>query len=102
MGERGSRRRRRGVIAGLVGALSALAAVASLTASAAAQDDLPPQEPGVTQRIYQIGHTLDSVCTIKPGQTPNVDVLRPTIDWQGNSDFGGHTDNFITHAIANL
>jgi plastocyanin len=90
------------VIAGLVGALSALAAVASLTASAAAQDDLPPQEPGVTQRIYQIGHTLDSVCTIKPGQTPNVDVLRPTIDWQGNSDFGGHTDNFITHAIANL
>ena len=62
----------------------------------------PPQEPGVTQRVFQLPRAPSELCPIKPGQTPNVDMLMPTIDWTGDGDFGGLTDNFIVHAIANL
>ncbi|HEX6022724.1 MAG TPA: family 16 glycoside hydrolase [Solirubrobacter sp.] len=67
-----------------------------------ARSQTPPQEPGVTQRVFQLGGPPSEICTIKQGQTPNVDVLRPTIDWEGDSDFGGLTDNFVVHVIANL
>lgn len=93
--------RKRRLTASALAALLMCAAVAVLTGSAFAQE-LPPQEPGVTQRVFQLGYAPNEICTIKPGQTPNVDQLRPTIDWEGDSDFGGHTDNFIVHAIANL
>jgi regulation of enolase protein 1 (concanavalin A-like superfamily) len=82
-------------------ALCAFAAAALLANPASAQDP-PPQEPGVTQRIFQLPYPLDEICTIKEGQTPNVDELRPTIDWEGDAAFGGLTDNFVVHAIANL
>ena len=62
----------------------------------------PPQEPGVTQRVFQLGGAPSEICPIKPGQTPNVDELKPTIDWDGDAAFGGLTQNFIVHAIANL
>ncbi len=62
----------------------------------------PPQEPGVTQRVFQLAGAPSEICTIKAGQTPNVDVLKPTIDWSGDAAFGGLTQNFIVHAIANL
>jgi PKD repeat protein len=62
----------------------------------------PPQEPGVTQRVFQLPRAPSELCPIKAGQTPNVDVLKPTIDWSGNDAFGGLSDNFIVHAIANL
>ena len=52
--------------------------------------------------MFQLPRALSEICTIKAGQTPNVDVLKPTIDWSGDADFGGLTDNFIVHAIANL
>ena len=52
--------------------------------------------------MFQLPRALSEICTIKEGQTPNVDVLKPTIDWSGDADFGGLTDNFIVHAIANL
>ena len=42
------------------------------------------------------------ICPIKTGSTPNVDALKPTIDWDGDAAFGGLTQNFIVHAIANL
>ncbi|MFD0662772.1 hypothetical protein [Thermocatellispora tengchongensis] len=43
--------------------------------------DLPPQEPGVTLRVYDVQVPLEKICTLKPGQTPNADKLMPTIDW---------------------
>ena len=51
----------------------------------------PPQEPGVTQRVFQLAGAPSEICTIKAGQTPNVDALRPTIDWSGDAAFGGPT-----------
>jgi glucose/arabinose dehydrogenase len=72
----------------------------TLTASPAHAADLPPQEPGVTLRTYDIGLPMSRVCELKPGQTPNVDRLMSTIDWSG--DQFGLADDFVTHALANL
>ena len=71
-------------------------------AAPSAHAQTPPQEPGVTQRVFQLNRALSEICPIKEGQTPNVDVLKPTIDWSGDGDFGGLTDNFIVHVIANV
>ena len=84
-------------IAGLLATLFAL-----IAAQSAQAQNPPPQEPGVTLRVFQLGGAPDEICTLKAGQTPNVDVLRPTIDWAGDDAFGGLTQNFIVQAIANL
>ncbi|WP_240670586.1 family 16 glycoside hydrolase [Actinoplanes solisilvae] len=55
----------------------------------------------MTLRTYDIGLPLNKVCELKPGQTPNVDKLMPTIDWSTAEQFG-QEDNFVTHALANL
>ena len=81
-------------------ALVALAgAVAALTGTAAAQ--LPPQEPGVTLRTYQLGSTPNELCTIKAGTTPNVDKVLSTINWTTTDQFGA-SNNFLSHVFANL
>lgn len=67
----------------------------------AAADDLPPQEPGVTLRTYDLARDLSALCTLRSGQTPNVDRLTPTIDYATDADFG-MSDRFIAHALANL
>ncbi|SDT04486.1 family 16 glycoside hydrolase [Actinoplanes derwentensis] len=59
------------------------------------------QEPGVTLRTYDIGVPLSRICELKPGQTPNVDKLMPTVDWSTDEQFGLQS-NFVTHALANL
>ncbi len=43
---------------------------------------------GVTFRIYQADHSLSELPILEPNQTPNVDVLAPTIDF-GNDAFAG-------------
>lgn len=63
--------------------------------------DIPPQEPGVTLRSFDIGLPLEEICTLKPGQTPNVDKLMPVIDWQSTDDFGLN-DFFLSQVIANI
>ncbi|GAB2932759.1 hypothetical protein GCM10022245_73660 [Streptomyces mayteni] len=68
---------------------------------ARAADEPPPQEPGVTLRTYDVQVPLEEICTLKPGQTPNVDRLMPTIDWTTADQFG-FENRFVTHAIANL
>ncbi|MBM2616492.1 DUF1080 domain-containing protein [Actinoplanes sp. LDG1-06] len=75
--------------------------VGTFTAAPAYAAADPPQEPGVTLRTYDIGAPMSKVCELKPGQTPNVDKLMPTIDWSTTDQFGLN-DNFVTHAIANL
>jgi hypothetical protein len=97
-----SRRRRKRGLAGLL-CVSVLGSLAVLTAPAAAAQpaELPPQEPGVTLRTYDVQIPLDVICTLKTGQTPNVDKLMPTIDWTTGADFGFES-NFVTHALGNI
>ncbi|UCM86562.1 family 16 glycoside hydrolase [Streptomyces marincola] len=82
----------------LVGALILPVAAAE----AASRDDLPPQEPGVTLRVFDVGFEPEEICTLTEGQTPNIDVLRPTVDWTSNEDFGGIANNFMGHVIGHL
>jgi hypothetical protein len=82
--------------------LCGLVALLGVIAPIAHAQNPPPQEPGVTQRVFQLGGAPSEICPIKQGQTPNIDVLKPTIDWSGDAAFGGLTQNFIVHAIANL
>nr|WP_234319980.1 PA14 domain-containing protein [Streptomyces sp. SBT349] len=77
------------------------ALVLGTLAAPAGAADLPPQEPGVTLRTFDVQTPLDEICTLKPGQTPNVDKLMPTIDWQSTEDFGV-SDNFVSQVIANI
>ncbi|MFD2793072.1 family 16 glycoside hydrolase [Promicromonospora vindobonensis] len=73
----------------------------TVPAATAATDDLPPQEPGVTLRTYDLARDLSELCTLRSGQTPNVDQLKPTIDYTEEADFG-MSERFIAHALANL
>jgi hypothetical protein len=82
--------------------LCGLIALLGAAAPVARAQNPPPQEPGVTQRVFQLAGSPTQICTLKAGQTPNVDVLKPTIDWEGDAAFGGLTQNFVVHAIANL
>ncbi|WP_320784723.1 family 16 glycoside hydrolase [Streptomyces sp. CRN 30] len=71
-------------------------------ATPAAPADIPPQEPGVTLRVFDVQTPLDELCTLKPGQTPNHDKLMPTVDWSTEADFGGFADRFVTEASGYL
>jgi hypothetical protein len=89
----------------VLGSLAGLSVVAALLgsgpATAAEQADLPPQEPGVTLRTYDMARPIDQLCTLRAGQTPNVDKLTSLIDYDSPADFG-LADRFISHALANL
>ncbi|MGP4101180.1 family 16 glycoside hydrolase [Nonomuraea sp. KM90] len=78
-----------------------ITALACLVVPAQAHAAVPPQEPGITLRTYDVQVELSKLCTLKPGQTPNVDKLMPTIDWTSDADFG-LTDMFVTEAIGNI
>ena len=77
---------------------AALVAPSAPSPSAAA---LPPQEPGVTLRTFDTRVPLSEICTLKPGQTPNVDKLMPTVDYRTAGDFGLE-NNFVAHVLGNL
>ncbi|MGW2350153.1 family 16 glycoside hydrolase [Actinacidiphila glaucinigra] len=85
--------------------LSALLTSGLATATAGAEErpfaDLPPQEPGVTLRVFDIQSPLDELCDLKPAQTPNVDRLIPTADWTSTDGFG-FTDNFVSQILGNI
>ncbi|NUV28479.1 MULTISPECIES: family 16 glycoside hydrolase [Streptomyces] len=95
-------RRRRHLTGLLVSALLA-GTFAAVPAAAAPgpRDELPPQEPGVTLRVFDLQTPLDELCEIKAGQTPNVDKLMPVIDWSATDDFG-IADHFVSEVTANL
>ncbi|MER8220632.1 family 16 glycoside hydrolase [Streptomyces sp. NPDC094143] len=93
------------VLAGGVLATPAAAAdpaPAPASPSPAAAADIPPQEPGVTLRVYDVQTPLSKLCTLKPGQTPNHDKLMPTVDWSTAADFGGFEDRFVSEATGYL
>ncbi|MEU1870166.1 lectin [Streptomyces sp. NPDC019793] len=82
--------------------IASLLAVGLSSAPAPAADaDLPPQEPGVTLRVFDVQGPLSGICTLKAGQTPNIDKLMPVVDWSSAGDFGLES-NFVTHVIGNL
>jgi hypothetical protein len=78
-----------------------LTALMGLVVATPAQAAIPPQQPGVTLRTYDLQTSLDRLCTLKPGQTPNVDKLMPTINWTTTADFGLN-DQFLSEVIGNL
>jgi hypothetical protein len=97
------RRRRLGLVPlaqTLALTLVASAGLTALVATGASAAELPEQEPGVTLRTFDVG-TLSKICTVKEGQTPNVDKLMPTIDWSSDADFG-QANNFQSQVSANL
>lgn len=85
----------------LLALLAAVTAIPLVSVQASAQPDIPPQEPGVTMRVFDVQVVLDDYCTLKTGQTPNIDKLMPTIDWSSTSDFG-IADRFVTEVSGYL
>ena len=81
--------------------LGALALVLAAGLWAVPANAAPAQEPGVTLRVFDMQVALTELCTLKPGQTPNVDKLMPTINWTTAADFG-FEDNFVTQVIGNV
>lgn len=55
-------------------------------------------------RVYQVAYNLQKLCTLKSAQTPNVDVIKQTINWSSDADFGAQAfpDKFISQAIASI
>ncbi|MGW3494755.1 family 16 glycoside hydrolase [Streptomyces sp. NPDC001020] len=92
---------RRQLTALLVGGFLA-SGIAAAPPSTAVPADIPPQEPGVTLRVFDTQIPLSKLCTLKPGQTPNHDKLMPTVDWSSTEDFGGFVDNFSAQASGYL
>ena len=87
---------------GRVVAASAVAASVVLSVAVPhASADVPPQQPGVTLRVFDVQVPLDRLCTIKAGQTPNVDKLMPTINWSSATDFG-FENYFVAHVLGNV
>src|SRR5687768_7376926 len=77
---------------------SLLSPVLPATAANAAP---PPQQPGVTLRTYDLQTARTAICTLKPGQTPNVDKLMSTVNWTTAADFGVE-DRFQSEVIGNV
>ncbi|AGZ41389.1 family 16 glycoside hydrolase [Actinoplanes friuliensis] len=89
------------MVRALVLSLVTAAAAVAISPATAHAAELPPQEPGVTLRTFDTRVPLTAICKLKPGQTPNVDRLTPTIDYRTDADFG-LSDNFVAHVLGNL
>ncbi|GAA3767391.1 family 16 glycoside hydrolase [Micromonospora maritima] len=83
---------------------SSVLAMLTLTATvlgAAPAHAAPAQEPGVTLRVFDVQVPLNEICTLKSGQTPNVDKLMSTVNWTSTADFG-FDDYFVSQVLGNL
>jgi hypothetical protein len=78
-----------------VAATALFVAVAGLLVAPAQAAAIPPQQPGVTLRVFDVQTSLSRLCTLKPAQTPNVDKLMSTINWTTTTDFG-MSDQFVS------
>jgi len=88
-------------LSALVGSAALAGGAVSATAAPIDPGTLPPQEPGVTLRTFQVPNGISALCTLRGGTTPNVDKLMPVVDFTTDADFG-LVDNFLTHVRANL
>ncbi|MGW4205273.1 family 16 glycoside hydrolase [Streptomyces sp. NPDC004726] len=80
----------------IAGSWSPAAAAPDRTAA-----DIPPQEPGVTMRVFDLQAPLKKLCELKESQTPNIDKLMPVVDWSSDADFG-LANNFMTQVTGYL
>lgn len=55
--------------------------------------------PGVTVRTYQVSGKIDRIPSLLPNQTPNRDVVLPTISLAGAAAFGDFQAPIVTHVI---
>jgi hypothetical protein len=78
-----------------------LTALLGLVVVIPAKAAVPPQQPGVTLRVYDLQTSLDRLCTLKAGQTPNVDKLMSTINWTTTAEFGVN-DYFLSEVTGNI
>ncbi|MHC4810911.1 MAG: PA14 domain-containing protein, partial [Planctomycetota bacterium] len=84
-------------------AASALLLPAAANRPATAQDaaEIPPQEPGVSVRLYQLDRSLSQLRELIPGQTPNRAWIAPVVDLtdavdvEGPLSFGEIRENFL-------
>ncbi len=81
--------------------LSAAVLVGVLLPVLPANAAVPPQEPGVTLRTFDLQTARDTLCTLKSGQTPNVDKRMSVINWTTATDFGLE-DRFQSEVTGNL
>lgn len=97
-GRRGARRVLAGGLAAVLGV-----GVMAVTTSAFGADE-PQYEPGVAVRTFQVPYNLQKLCTIKPGQTPNAETVKQTIDLTTTADFGAtaFADRFISHTLGRV
>src|SRR4051812_28349758 len=59
----------------VLGSIALVLATGLWAAPAAAA--VPPQEPGVTLRVFDLQTPRGDICKLKAGQTPNIDKLMP-------------------------
>ena len=78
-----------------------LVALLGLVVVTPARADVPPQEPGVTLRVFDVQTSMNRLCTLKSGQTPNVDKLMSTINWSTTAEFVLN-DYFVSEVTANI
>lgn len=64
--------------------------------------NLADREAGLTFRLFDIRESMDLLYPLVPGQTPNVDQKRGTIDWSGASDFAEYAGQFVVECSADL
>ncbi|MCW1922931.1 DUF1080 domain-containing protein [Luteolibacter arcticus] len=64
--------------------------------------NLDDYEAGITLRLFDIQEAMDQLYPLVPGQTPNVDQKRATIDWSGSGDFAGYAQKFVVECHADL
>lgn len=61
-----------------------------------------PLENGVALRLYDIGVPLSQIPTLVEGQSPNVNVVIPNINLNGDAAFGGLKDYFLAVLTGSL
>jgi glucose/arabinose dehydrogenase len=64
--------------------------------------NLADREAGLTFRLFDIRETMDQLYPLVPGQTPNVDQKRATVDWSGAVAFAGYVEKFLVECSADL
>jgi hypothetical protein len=87
--------------AALVTIAALVGGVLAASPAAAHPGTPPPQEQGVTLRVFDVQVPLTEICDLKPAQTPNVDKKMTNVNWTSTADFG-FSDNFVTQVTGNV
>ncbi|WP_411847072.1 immunoglobulin domain-containing protein [Roseibacillus persicicus] len=64
--------------------------------------NLDDYQSGLTYRLYDIREQMTQLYPLVPGQTPNIDEARSTVDWTGSGDFSSYQEEFLIEVLADL